>query len=308
MTAHADFRAIGTSNRIVVTDESVSDLAVALAADHLAALDRAVSRFREDSEISRLAVAARDAAATAVVSPLVVDQIRAAREAHALTGGLVDPTVGAALMAGGYDADLAEVQRRGSWTPWTAHVPGIDAVILDEDSGIVTVPQGCVLDFGATAKARAADTIAALLARRLPGGFLVDLGGDLAVGGDIPPQGWCVAVEGADGGIRDAVRLEGQAMTTSSTQVRTWATTTGRAHHIVDPRTGRPAAAVWGQVSVVAASALQANAASTAATILGEDAPEWLRRNGLPARLERPDGSVVLTPGWPEERTTGWAA
>ena len=73
-----------------------------------------------------------------------------------------------------------------------------------------------------------------------------------------------------------------------------------RGAHIVDPRDGRPAAGPWRTVSVAAATCVDANAASTAAIVLGEDAPAWLAEAGLPALLVAHDGATVRVAGWPE--------
>ena len=72
-------------------------------------------------------------------------------------------------------------------------------------------------------------------------------------------------------------------------------------HHILDPRTGRPADSAWRTVSVAADSALDANIASTAAVIRGKRATGWLAKLGLPARLVGVDGSVTTTAGWPKD-------
>ena len=72
-------------------------------------------------------------------------------------------------------------------------------------------------------------------------------------------------------------------------------------HHILDPRTGRPADSIWRTVSVAAGSALDANIASTAAIIRGHRAAGWLAKLGLPARLVTVDGSVTTIAGWPAE-------
>jgi thiamine biosynthesis lipoprotein len=71
-------------------------------------------------------------------------------------------------------------------------------------------------------------------------------------------------------------------------------------HHIVDPRTGDAAEPVWRTVSVAAASCLGANAATTAAIVLGTDAPQWLVARRLPARLVGVDGRVSAVAGWPQ--------
>ena len=90
-------------------------------------------------------------------------------------------------------------------------------------------------------------------------------------------------------------------LATSSTGVRRWRQADADVHHIVDPATGRPAPEVWRTVSVAAASCIDANAASTAAILLGESAVGWLEHHKLPARLVRPDGQVVTVAGWPED-------
>lgn len=91
----------------------------------------------------------------------------------------------------------------------------------------------------------------------------------------------------------------GQAFATSSTMLRRWVHDGADRHHIIDPRTGRPADQSWTQVSCAGSTAVEANAASTAAIILGADAPAWLQVRGIAARLDRSDGTTTYTPGWP---------
>jgi thiamine biosynthesis lipoprotein len=297
--ASAGFRAIGTTNEILVTRPDVLARAVEVASDYLRELDATCSRFRPDSELSKFAAQAAAADTTWYASPLLLDYLHAALYAAELTDGLVDFTVGSALISTGYDQDVDAVRARSDFHATSAEVPGWQWVSFGS-LGRVSVPQGTVIDLGASAKAHAADQIARLLALHLPGGFLVNLGGDIATSGDVPAEGWSVGVEAADGTERQAVAITTQAITTSSTQLRTWQTDAGPAHHIIDPRTGDTAAAVWAQVSCVAATALEANTASTAALVLGEDAVAWLDARGVPARLERLDGTAVFTCGWPQ--------
>lgn len=297
--AAASFAAIGTRNQILATRPDVLGAAMAVATDYLDALDRACSRFRPDSEVSRLATAAATEQASFYGSPMLVDYLQAARFASRISSGLVDFTVGSALISAGYNADLDEVRARSQFQQ---SAPGVVAgwQSVTVSGNRITTPAGVVLDFGATAKAHAADQIARLLGLQLPGGFLVNLGGDLATAGATPEGGWRVGVEAADGSVRQVIAIANQAVATSSTQLRTWATDTGDAHHIIDPRTGRPATPVWSQVTCVAVTALEANTASTAAIVLGEAAVSWLSDHRVAARLERPDGSVVRTAGWPQ--------
>lgn len=296
------FGAIGTTNLVLVTDPTAADEAERVARDMVATLDRVASRFRDDSEVMSLARAAEDGPATVAVSSTLARCIGAARRAAELTGGLVDPTVGRAVEATGYDTDYAVLRARTELRDGATagRVPGWRQIRIDEAAGTVSVPRRCLLDFGSSAKADAADRIAQRLSQLLPGGFLVNLGGDVAVSGRMPSDGWRVGLEDAWGRTRQVVVSRGQALATSSTRRRTWATPTGRRHHIVDPRTGDTASALWAEVTCAGASALEANAASTAAVVLGEDAPEWLTRHGIPARLDPVAGPPVTTAGWPD--------
>jgi len=313
--AESTFLAIGTSCSILVTDPATLDEATGLAKRHLDVLDRAASRFRPDSELMRLAIAAEDGPTAMLASVELADYLRAALLMAELTDGLVDPTVGRAMVAAGYDADIDQVRARGEDTrsvqgaqhvlgaqheAAAASVPGWRSVSI-HDAGLVRVPRGCLLDLGATAKAHAADTIARRLAARLAGGFLVNLGGDIAISGDVPADGWRIGVQLADGREVQVVRSDGAAVCTSSTQLRTWRSADGTMrHHIIDPRTGASADAVWASVTCVAPSALVANAMSTAAIVLGHDAPAWLEARDVTARLDGVDGTVKFVGGWPK--------
>ena len=148
------------------------------------------------------------------------------------------------------------------------------------------------------------------------GGVLVSLGGDIAVAGTPPRDGWPVTVaeepdpDGAPRGQRGGqlVRLPAGAVATSSVTVRHWRRSGAELHHIVDPRTGWPADGRWRTATVAAATCADANAASTAAIVAGARAGEWLATTGLPARLTGHDGLVRDLNGWPgPEAGTGAA-
>jgi thiamine biosynthesis lipoprotein len=299
MSASATFEAIGVLNQITVGEPGALDAAIRIATFEVAALDRACSRFREDSELSRLN---RSGGGTFAVSPLLFDALEAALHAASATGGLVDPTVGASLTALGWDRDFAQVVVRPHAAERLAVVPaaGWRAILLD--TGTVRIPAGVELDLGATAKAFAADRIAVRISEETGARVLVSLGGDLAVRG-APPGGWPVLV--ADDhrrrGTGQVVAISGGGLATSSTTVRRWRRGGRDLHHIVDPATGEPVAEHWRTVSVAAATCLDANTASTAAILCGPDAPAWLAARNLPARLVSTDGAVVHVAGWPAE-------
>jgi thiamine biosynthesis lipoprotein len=167
------------------------------------------------------------------------------------------------------------------------------------DGTELTVPAGTLLDLGATAKARAADRCAALAAAGCGTGVLVALGGDMATAGPAP-DGWPILVrDGADQPASKVRLPAGSALATSSTISRSWSAGWRTLHHILDPRTGRPASRAWRTVSVAADDCAQANTLSTAAVVRGERALPWLRSLGATARLVAADGTVTTIGGWP---------
>jgi thiamine biosynthesis lipoprotein len=180
----------------------------------------------------------------------------------------------------------------------------------------VTVPDGVLVDLGATAKALAADRAAAKIAALTGCGVLVNLGGDISVAGQAPAEGWLVGVaDDASFDTTTASVTAGQVVTirdgglaTSSVLGRAWQRGGVRLHHIIDPRTGEPARSSWRTATVAAATCVDANVASTAAILRDEQAVDWLRGLGLPARLVRRDGSVVRVAGWPAAAPHGSGA
>jgi thiamine biosynthesis lipoprotein len=224
---------------------------------------------------------------------------------------MVDPTVGAATVSLGYDRDFAALDVEGpAVVPVPA--PGWWRIGWDPRSRQVVVPRGIILDVGATAKALAADRTAARIAEELGCGVLVSLGGDLAVGGPPPRDGWRVLIgddhtrPDPDGG--HGVAIDSGGLATSGTARRQWRRGGMRMHHILDPRTGAPAAGGWRTISVAAASCVDANTASTASVVLGAAALGWLAGRGLPARLVTDDGVVHTVAGWPTTEPTGMGA
>jgi thiamine biosynthesis lipoprotein len=297
-------RALGTDVRVVVTLPERLDAARAAMDRVLADIDLACSRFRDDSELSRLNAAA---GAERSVSPLLATAIGHGLRAARLTDGDVDPTVGTAMRLIGYDVDFASVISSGEPLVITSRpVPGWQSVRLREQTRTVFVPRGVELDLGATAKALAADLAAAAALEALGGGggVLVSLGGDIAMAGEAPPGGWSIQVSDDSTAPFDSaaerVSLTAGGVATSSTRTRSWRRGGVTLHHIVDPRTGKPVDGVWRLATVVAATCVDANTAATASIVRGPSAPGWLAELRLPARLVGNDDAVVRVAGWPE--------
>jgi thiamine biosynthesis lipoprotein len=299
------FQALGTFATVLVTDPDALVLAHDLLAAELDAIDAACSRFRSDSELCRVNYAE---GRPVPVSALFADALAVALAAAEFTGGDVDPTCGQSLAALGYDRDFAQArQHTGPLRQPPLPAGGWRRVDLDMDRRVVTVPAGVMLDLGATATALAADRAAAAITDAAGCGALVNLGGDIAVAGDPPAEGWRVGIADdvgfdtplADIEHRQVVMIRDGGLATSSTGARAWQRDGVDLHHIVVPATGQPARSCWRAVSVAAASCVGANIASTAAIIRGEQAARWLDGLRLPARLVRHDGAAVTVGGWP---------
>lgn len=233
---HASWEALGSTVVLRLNDSDPELLARARSSvcHELSMIDRACSRFRADSELSRLNALAGHPTR---VGRLLLEAIELALRAAELTDGDVDPTVGRALELAGYDRDwrlLSPPQTRyppagrtpaaatgDTPTVTTGHTPspgdgrtpcppsadlggpheiraravsGWRTVSVDSSAARVRLPRGIRLDLGATAKAWAADRAAKRAATDAGCGVLVSLGGDIATCGDAPPGGWLIRV------------------------------------------------------------------------------------------------------------------
>jgi thiamine biosynthesis lipoprotein len=287
-----EWPAWGTTARVVVTQPEALPAARVLIESMLSEIELACSRFRPDSEL----MAAGRSSGPVRVSPLLATLVEVALKAAEESDGVVDPTVGNALCALGYDRDLSIVDVNGLALKVT--IAGWRAVKLVGNT--LTLPKGAVLDLGATAKAFAADCCARLVADALDTGVLVSLGGDIATAGPAPQDGWQVLVQDRDDDPSCVVTMPaGKAIATSSTRSRQWRRGDRLLHHILDPRTCQPTPRIWRCVTVVADNCTDANTLTTAALVRSQDALTMLREHNVPARLVAADGSVRTLGGWP---------
>lgn len=260
-----------------------------------AAWERRLSRFRPDSELSRLS---RSGGAPVRVSPALAGALGAALGAARLSGGLVTPMALAALEAAGYDRPFAQLAPE---LAGQAHPPLAPAdwrqLQLDPTARTVALPAGARLDLGGTAKGWAA----AEAARRLSsvGPALVDAGGDIVVSGPRADGGpWPIAIASPFDDAAEPLGLlllSAGAVATSGRDYRRWRQGGEERHHLIDPRTGRPADTDVLAATVVAGDAVSAEAAAKAALILGSRAGmAWIEaRPGLAALLTLADGRVL---------------
>lgn len=274
MTGDRSFRAMGCEVIVRGADPPTQ----AAIASLFAARDASFSRFRRPSELNRVNAASRP---LVVVSSTFARALRASLDAAQATGGLVDPTLGVAIESAGYAADFATLRPDrlppGPASPGAWHSVSLHGRLLRR-------PPGVKLDLNGIVKAMAVDDAVALL----PGEGFVSAGGDLAVRGALD-----VSLPG--GG---AVRLVAGALATSGSARRHWLRDGRLQHHLIDPRTGRPAGTPWQQVSVCGATCVDADVAAKAAFLLGREGPGWLEERCLPGRFLRHDGAVVVTADW----------
>jgi thiamine biosynthesis lipoprotein len=301
--ARRSFRAIGTTATIVVTDPDTADRAATLLRAEIEAIDIACSRFRPDSELEFLH---QNSGRVVEVSPVLFEALEVALGVAKRTHGAVDPTVGNALSNLGYDRDFDLIEHLPNYQRQVlGPVVGYGHVHLDRSTSSVRIPRGVRLDLGSSAKALLADRAAARISTALGCGVLVSVGGDVAVSGPAPHDGWAIGIaadSSTTGSDVDAVvSIQHGGLASSSTTVRTWSIGTEKVHHIIDPATGYSSRPYWTLVSASGACCVDANALSTAAIVWREDAIERLRPFAQAVRLVRHDGVVVTLGGWPEE-------
>ncbi|HST18065.1 MAG TPA: FAD:protein FMN transferase [Gaiellaceae bacterium] len=275
------FRAMGCA--VEVSDDAAVDDARRLFDER----DRRFSRFRPDSELSRLN---RVPAGASLVSEEFSRMLGHALGAARSTGGLVTPTIGAAITGAGYDADFDLLPTDGA--PVAAvEAPPVGAISLRGRLLVRAVP--IELDLNCVVKGATVDDALALL-----GGGFVAAGGDVATSAPL--------VVGLPGG--GAVTLQRGGLATSSVAIRRWRRGGALQHHLIDPSTGRPAEVPWRDVTVSAASCLAADVAAKAALLLGHAGPSWLDRRGLAGRFVDYDGGVHLNETWRQAVPLGAAA
>jgi thiamine biosynthesis lipoprotein len=252
-------------------------------------LEQIFSRFRPDSELSRL-----NEAGAAVCGDDLLAVVGLALAARERTGGRFDPTVHDALVAAGYDRTFAELGADDAASPAPPGPCGGE-VRVDSARRLVRLAAGVRLDLGGIVKGYAAERACDLLHA---GGrtCLVNAAGDIAVRG-VPDEGcWVVGAATPAGEVTLGLTRGGLA--TSGRDLRRWRRDGEERHHLIDPATGRPSASDLLRVTVVAADAVEAEVHAKALFLAGEAAAAAeADRLGVPSVLVTGDGRSVLAGG-----------
>jgi len=271
------FRAMGTEIELLVHAEG-ADAALDAAEQEFHRLESLLSRFRPDSELSRLN---RDGAVDASHDLLRV--VALSLDGRERTGGRFDPTVHDALVAAGYDRtfdEVASVARSDTWSPPSA---GGEVTL---DGARIELEPGVHLDLGGIGKGYAAERAAELLATAGP--CLVNAGGDIAV----RDGSWPVGVDAL------TLELSNCGLATSGRDRRRWQRGDRELHHLIDPKTGEPADSDVLRVTVVASDAVEAEIAAKALFLSGaERARTEADAAGMPAVIVTADGRTMLAGG-----------
>jgi len=264
-------------------------------------LEQCWSRFRPDSELSRLNASAGEWTAISSRMLLILER---ARELWSATGGAFDSTVLEALERLGYDRSFEllrdDTGRRGVGSGTDEPAPGFGAVEIDAAGSGVRVPPGTRLDLGGLGKGLAADIVAEGLVDRGARSALISLGGDLRAAGDAPDGGWRIPIEDPfeEGATRFERVLESGALVTSTCGYRRWTHDGRQVHHLIDPRTGAPSAAGVFAVVAQGPEAWWAEGLAKAVVVTGiDEAAALLRETGVDATVFGDDGSVVTVAG-----------
>jgi thiamine biosynthesis lipoprotein len=274
------FRAMGTEIELLV-HAAGADAALEAAESEFHRLEAILTRFRPESELSRL-----NEAGSLEVGPELLEVVELALAARAQTDGRFDPTVHDAVVSAGYDRSFEQLPQDGA----AVIVGGVTGgAVLIEGSTIELAPE-VRLDLGGIGKGYAAARAAGLLAAAGPA--LVNAGGDIAVKGGT----WPVGVETADGEL--TLELTGGGLATSGRDRRHWRRNGEELHHLIDPATGLPSPSDLLRATVVATDAVEAEVWAKALYIAGEEeAVREADMRGLPCVLVTADGRTRLAGG-----------
>ncbi len=273
----------GTSQR--ARRERTQGVARALA--WFAHIESICSRFDAQSEVRQLSTQVGRAVP---VSDVLFEAVQFALAVAEASGGAFDPTIGVRMESRGFDIAHRDGARVSSAIDVDRTTSYRD-VAIDADARTITLHRPLVLDLGAVAKGLAIDTAARALAPFA--NFAIDAGGDMYVGGvnehDLP---WTIGIRHPrdSSAVFERVHLSDAAICTSGDYERPG--------HLLDPRADAAASAL-ASVTVIAPSAMVADALGTAAFVLGPvDGLALLEHHALRALLITPALARVVTNAW----------
>jgi thiamine biosynthesis lipoprotein len=294
-----DFRAMSTKGSIVLSGTRIADAdrLLSQAVSTIDDLERRWTRFDEHSELSAINA---HAGRPVRVSSATVRLVTAMVQGWHATGGDFDPTLLATLVSLGYVASRCDHTHRTSVAAGTLLCGRPDQILVDPAHRIVRLPASTAIDAGGIGKGLAADLVVeALLAGGAPGA-LVEIGGDLRVGGTPPDAGWLIEIDTAIP-TPARVTLQSGGIATSTTRLRTWRDGDSDRHHLIDPKTLAPSAVDAVSCTVIAGTAAWAETFTKVA--FSHDpavAIAKLEAQALAASITTTTGDRLVTSTWRE--------
>jgi thiamine biosynthesis lipoprotein len=286
------FRAMGTDVEVLAAPVMPVE-GVASVRARFTQMETRFSRFLPDSELSRVNASA---GAPVFVSPVFREALLDAIAAAEASGGLFQPLILAAVEGAGYRRSFeewdAEIQASPSYPSQSDHRD-----IALSDRGVVSIPPGAGLDLGGFAKGWTVDRCTELMPAA--GSWVINAGGDLFAHGAGPEgEGWMVGIEDpfVPAGHLAVLRAADTAVATSSTMRRRWRTQDGFAHHLIDPRTGRPADSDVVSATVCAGTVAGAEVMAKQLLLLGKHAARrYADDNRIPCVLVDANGCLIVS-------------
>jgi thiamine biosynthesis lipoprotein len=280
MVHRLHFRAMGTEMLVCVDNGSEkSPVELADVPGWFEEWEQVLSRFRIDSELTRLNRASNQ---LVPVSETLWQVFQSALSAEKYTGGLVTPTIAAAVLESGYDRDFSLLAGQ-TLAPFESEppiVPSLDSVTWDETTHSICLPEGVQLDFGGIAKGWAAEQVVQRLKHL--GSALMNCGGDIFMSGPLlDGNPWEIGIhrpfDRSSGYIGMMYFDQCCGVATSSTDRRRWMQGDALRHHIIDPNSGLPAESDVVSATIVAPTAVEAETAAKSVLIRGSaEGLAWL--------------------------------
>ena len=275
--------AFGTSWQLV-TPEPVGQSVLPAAIDAIIqSVDRAMSPFRPDSQISRFnRFPTTDWQPVSSGLSAVVDE---ALRVAAMTSGAFNPTVG-------------PIVGRLGFGPIKGTVHGQAWEIALQEGNVRKYRPGLSLDLCGVAKGHALDRMAAACEAHGLVDYLFELGGEVVAKGRHPAgRRWRIGIERPVPGpasLQQAVTLDGMALATSGNTINSYRVGGRLYSHIIDPATGEPADSALVSVSVLANTAMRADALATALFVMGSHkGPAFANEAGIDALFLVEEGDTL---------------
>ncbi|MFA5107285.1 MAG: FAD:protein FMN transferase [Patescibacteria group bacterium] len=266
----------------------------------IAVFENRFSRFLPDSELSRLN---QRAGKRVPVSRDLIKLILTAQGIWRYTDGLIDSTIGQALVAAGYDApfELLPYRVETSDRPMAKSEHSFAEVKINRKQKTVFFPADLQFDFGGLGKGYLLDQLRSRVKAKTSN-YWLSLGGDMIVSGtDTDGRAWSIGIQDPNKPERDFAYLRLPAgewnVATSGTTKRRGGQSKKSWHHIIDPRTGQPARTDVIQTTVLAPTAVEADALAKVVLLLGPTAGlKWAARHNLEALIVTKDSRTHTTP------------